>query len=301
MSPAISLQRILHATDFRERSKVALEYAAAFAERFQATLVLIHAIELSEAAEEAEAGSPLPSASRKVIQGRLEELAEGVRRRGITVETHVSEGPSADIVCAACDLYRCDLLVMGIHGVHHGVDHLIVGSNTEKILLSAGCPVFTIGAQVPADAGLDPRVPEVLYFSDLSTEAAAAAPYAAFFGRAFRAPVEVCELRPEGADSGDDRIRQRIDRCGEEIRSALAGDASAGDAPGGSLPTVPLQHGKAVQRTLERAQTQHAGLIVLGVHPETGFGRYLHTSYAYRLLARATCPVLSARMPHIAS
>jgi nucleotide-binding universal stress UspA family protein len=50
-----------------------------------------------------------------------------------------------------------------------------------------------------------------------------------------------------------------------------------------------------VDQILDRAQSQNAGLIVLGVRTESQLGRHLHTSFAYHLLARATCPVLSVR------
>jgi nucleotide-binding universal stress UspA family protein len=46
---------------------------------------------------------------------------------------------------------------------------------------------------------------------------------------------------------------------------------------------------------IKRAQSQSAGLIVLGTHTESQLGRHLHTSFAYQLLAKATCPVVSVR------
>lgn len=296
MAPEISLKRILYATDFLESSRLALDYAVALATRFKASIVMIHAVELSEAAGVVEAETRLPSVSRKVACGRLEALAEGVRRLGIEVETHVDEGVAAEIVSAACDRYTCDLLVLGIHGVHRGVDHLLIGSNTEKILLSTACPVLTIGAHVLAGVDLGLQFQEVLYFSDLSPEAVAAARYAAFFSREFSAPVEVCQLLPEDADPNDDSTRQLINTYCEDIKSSLGETRSDW-----CLPAVQLQRGMAVAQLIERSQSQHAGIIVLGVHTETHFGRHLHTSYAYRLLARATCPVLSVRMPYTAS
>ncbi len=296
MATQISLKRILYATDFLESSRLALDYAVALAARYQATIVMVHAVELSEAAEVAEAETRLPSVSRKMAISRLEALANGVRRLGIEVQTHVEEGFPADIVTNACDYHHADLLVIGIHGVHRGIDHLVVGSNTERILLSTTCPVLTIGAHVLAGVDLDLHFPEILYFSDLSPEAVAAAPYAAFFGREFNAPIEVCQLLPEDADPNDHSTRDLINQYCADIKFALGETRSDW-----CLPSVQLQRGMAVTQLIERAQTQHAGLIVLGIHTETHFGRHLHTSYAYRLLARATCPVLSVRIPYTAS
>ena len=50
-----------------------------------------------------------------------------------------------------------------------------------------------------------------------------------------------------------------------------------------------------VDQMIERAQSERARLIVLGVRTQSQLGRHLHTSFAYHLLAKATCPVLTIR------
>lgn len=292
MAPEINLKRIVFATDFLESSRLALDYAVALAARFKSTIVMVHAMELSEAANEAEAETRRASVSRKMAQNRLDALANGVRRLGIEVETHVDEGAAHNVILRATECYRADLLVLGVHGVHRGVDHLLIGSNTERILLCADCPVLTVGAHVLSGVDLDLQLGEVMYFSDLSPQAAAAAPYAAFFGQQFHAPVEIYQLLPEGATEDDPATQQLLESYCESMKSALGDPNSNWCTPGHHL-----QRGTATAEMIERAQSQHAGLIVLGIHTESHFGMRLHTSFAYRLLARATCPVLSVRIP----
>ena len=53
----LRIKRILFATDFLESSRLALDYAVAFAHHFKSTVVLLHAVELSPAAEGAEAAT----------------------------------------------------------------------------------------------------------------------------------------------------------------------------------------------------------------------------------------------------
>ena len=60
-------------------------------------------------------------------------------------------------------------------------------------------------------------------------------------------------------------------------------------------PTFQLDRGMALDQIVERAETQSAGLIVLGVHAESQLGRHIHTSFAYQVLAEATCPVVTVR------
>jgi nucleotide-binding universal stress UspA family protein len=56
-----------------------------------------------------------------------------------------------------------------------------------------------------------------------------------------------------------------------------------------------LDRGMELKEIIERAQSQGAGLIVLGIHTQPQLGRHLHTSFAYQLLAKATCPIISIR------
>jgi nucleotide-binding universal stress UspA family protein len=63
--------------------------------------------------------------------------------------------------------------------------------------------------------------------------------------------------------------------------------------PAWCTPNFQLQRGLELEQIIKRAETQTAGLIVLGVHTQSQLGRHLHTSFAYQLLAKATCPILS--------
>jgi nucleotide-binding universal stress UspA family protein len=68
----LKIKRILCATDFCENSRLALDYAVAFAHHFNATVVLLHALELSPPAEEAEVVTARSSRSRIAAEERLE-------------------------------------------------------------------------------------------------------------------------------------------------------------------------------------------------------------------------------------
>ncbi len=271
----LKVKRILFATDFLESSRLALDYAVAFAHHFQATIVMLHVVELSQPAREAEAKASRPSLTRKAAQERLEALAAGVRRTGLEVTAIVESGIPCDVILQAVESHSADLLVLGIHGVHRGVEHLLIGSNTEKILLSACCPVMTVGAHVLAGIDLVLQLKEILYFTDFTPEAAAAAPYAAFLAKAFGIPVDVCQL----AEDPSDTVSQFVPATNLQ----------------GSTRAFQLERGMEIDQIIDRAHSQGAGFIVLGVGPTSQLGRHLHTSFAYQLLAKATCPVVSIR------
>ena len=290
MMPEIKMRRILFATDFWESSRLALDYAVAFAEHFKATIVMLHVVELSQAAREVEVETSRPSLMRHIAQGRLDALASGVRRLGLTVETHIQTGIPCQAILKAVDLYAADLLVLGVHGVHRGLEHLLIGSNTEMILLSARCPTLTVGAHVLSGIDLKQHLDQIIYFSDFTPEATAAAPYAVFFGKEFDAPVEVCQLLPVLAENNERLNTELTDDYGKSVaRAPNERDYES------FLPAFQLEHGMEIDQIIERVESQHAGLIVLGVRTASQLGRHLHTSVAYHLLAKATCPVLSVR------
>ncbi len=286
-----AIRRILYATDFMESSRLALDFAVAFARHFHAAITILHAVELQSPAREAEVLKSQPCVSRVAAIERVEAMARGVRLRGLEVETSVEDGIPSEVILRAVGVHSADLLVLGIHGVHRGLEHLLIGSNTENILLSASCPTMTVGAHVLG--GVDPGLhfKEILYFSDFTPEATAAAPYADFLGKEFHAAVDVCQLIPAIAEYNPKLRRLLAEQYCETIKQVLPDATSAW-----TMPSFHLDRGMAIDQIIERARTQNAGVIVLGVHTQTQLGHHLHTSFAYQLLAHATCPVIT--IPH---
>jgi nucleotide-binding universal stress UspA family protein len=64
---------------------------------------------------------------------------------------------------------------------------------------------------------------------------------------------------------------------------------------------VPMEHllveGFAPSVILDAAKQVHADLIVIGTHGRTGLGRFLMGSVAEEVLRKATCPVLTVKLP----
>ncbi len=286
----IKIRRILFATDFLESSRLALDYATAIAHYFKATLVMLNVIELSQAGMEAELETKSPCMTRLDAQRRLNALAAGARANEVLTEIHVQNGVPWERILASVASYQADMLVLGVHGIHRGLAHLLIGSNTERILMSAACPTLTVGAHALAGVELGFHPEEILYYSDLSPAAAAAAPYALWFGKVFDAPVEVCQLTPKKAEKHPELLKGIVERYCKSV-----GRLIPEGQPDWCESAFRLQRSVAVDQVIERATTNLAGMIVLGLKTRSTFGRHVHTSFAYRLLANASCPVLTIR------
>lgn len=281
---------IVFATDFFECSRLALDYAIGFAEHYKAKIVMAHAIELTQPAREAELLGHMKSVLRISAEERLESLAQGVRRLGIEVVTSTEAGEPADVLVHIAETHKADMLVLGTHGVHRGLGHLLLGSNVEKILMRSPCPTLTVGRHVMAGVDLHLQFSEVLYVSDFSPEAAAAAPYALLLARDFGAPIDVCQLMPESV--GSDPLLQASMSAAywDEMRKILPDADHYWCAP-----SYQLDRSLMTEQVLRRAEINSAGVVVLGIRPESFLGRHLHTSFGYELLAKATCPILTVR------
>lgn len=279
---------IVFATDFLESSRLALDYAIGFAHRYQATIIMAHAIELSQAAREAEMLSHKKSVLRLTAETRLEALAQGVRRLGIDAVTHTAEGEPADVLVQIARAAHADMIVLGTHGIHRGLGHLLLGSNVEKILMESPCPTLTVGRHVMAGVDLRLVFNEVLYVSDFALGSNAAAAYALFLGRDFTAPVDICQVLPDSA-LDDPALRERLNQNFEAEIRAIVPNAEHYWI----VPRLELDRGMMAEQVLQRAQENSAGLIVLGMRSESFWGRHLHPSFGYQLLSKATCPILT--------
>jgi nucleotide-binding universal stress UspA family protein len=286
----LKIKRILCATDFCENSRLALDYAVAFAHHFNATVVLLHALELSPPAEEAEVVTARSSRSRIAAEERLEAFASGLRRTGLEVKTVVEDGTPCQVILNAVEVHSPDLLVLGVHGNHHGVGHLLIGSNTEKILLTVSCPTLSIGAHVLGEVHLGLKLKDILYCSDFTPEAAVAAPYAMLLGKEFDVPVDVCDLASTPSNQDPKSAQKLAEEYCDALRRTMPETADLW-----CTPAFHLKHALELNQILKRAEAETAGLIVLGVRAESQLGRHLHTSFGYQLLTRAVCPVLSIR------
>lgn len=146
------IRRILVATDFGECSAPAVRLAAHLAEQLHAELVLLHVVqELTLAIPEAVMPTPVPGPdlAEAIAAARdgLQQLIRSERLEHLQPRTEVRVGsPVTEIVAAAKDLHA-DLLCVGTHG-RTGLAHLLLGSQAERILREAPCPVLTVKPSV---------------------------------------------------------------------------------------------------------------------------------------------------------
>lgn len=150
-----TLTRILVPTDFSPSSDAALEYAKMLAERFGASLHLLHILEQPTMAgawgSEAYI-QELPrirEAAEREAEARLDQAVTPAERARLNASTEIADGQTADAIVDIGRRRGMDLIVMGTHG-RSGIAHLLLGSVAEKVFRTATCPVLIVRGDQPA-------------------------------------------------------------------------------------------------------------------------------------------------------
>jgi len=140
------VKKILTSTDFSELSKLGVGYALEVARDTSAEVIVYHTIDFSgewaDKRNEVRAHPDLLEHSRK----RLDEfLAENFSECINLVEVRpiVEIGAPVQNIIEKAREEGVDMIVLSTHG-RTGLDHIILGSVTEKVVARAPCPVLVV-------------------------------------------------------------------------------------------------------------------------------------------------------------
>jgi nucleotide-binding universal stress UspA family protein len=144
------IRKILVPIDFSPYSKEAADYAFLFAQKFGATIEFIHVIEqeIHPAFYASGVDSIFeidPSLKDRVIEN-LQEFIEDQKIEGIPIRFLVREGKAHKEIVEYAKENEVDLITIATHGLT-GLDYILLGSTTEKVVRWSSCPVLTVKKQ----------------------------------------------------------------------------------------------------------------------------------------------------------
>lgn len=302
VTPPARMDRILCPTDFSDFSSQALRHALALARTFRSRLKVVHVIaSIVPGVESVYGGAPflLTAEERQRIEDEMRAFLLPLCEARLDHEHEVREGePWREIVAAASEM-EANLVVLGTHG-RGGLDHLFLGSVTEKLIRRLPCPVLTVSheeARTWAAPGLIGRILCATDFSDMSAEALRLAVAIAEKHNARLTLLHVVESMPDLRAAAHrtlvdiDALRRTIEDKGLERLNRIVADVSV---PGVRIePRAVL--GRAYKEILRAAAEERADLIVVGAQGHGLLEHLLSGSNAQHVIRGATCPVLTAR------
>ncbi|SDJ35940.1 universal stress protein [Natronorubrum texcoconense] len=138
------IETIVVPTDGSAHADVALERALTVAAHHDATVHLLSIVDVTPAGIEDQNDlrlDRLERYARRVVEEGVERAAD----LGVETEVTVTYGSTHQKIRTYTDAVDADLLVMGTHG-RSGLDRLLLGSVTERVLRTATTPVLTVRA-----------------------------------------------------------------------------------------------------------------------------------------------------------
>jgi len=147
------MKRILVPTDFSPLAGYATEAALQIAARTNAEVILLHVVEMPGSSFSVTGqnidNSEFDVYTLKLIAKTKSDLAKVVRDNQADVRMHstLKVGNAFKAIAQVIAEQQVDLVVMGSHGAD-GWEETFVGSNAEKVVRRAGCPVLVIKGPV---------------------------------------------------------------------------------------------------------------------------------------------------------
>lgn len=146
----MQIKTILVPTDFSERSDAAIEAALSMAKQVGAKVIFLHSLAWSDHPDEM---TPMADEGYAFMKdwahAYLDDLVHRARKAGLEANAELTDGTPFVAIIDAAGRHRADLIIMGTHG-RRGLQHLMMGSQAERVLRQAPCPVLTIKSRKEA-------------------------------------------------------------------------------------------------------------------------------------------------------
>lgn len=287
------LRNLLFLTDFSEASESAIPFAVALAREYEAKLHALHVLTLTSLAyatpESAAAALDGIEEGARLAMERLDSQLVGVSHENLVIRDE-SVWLGAEKVLLEREI---DLVILGTHG-RTGAIKLLLGSVAEETFRRASIPVLTIGPSVRRGTHGGGHFHRVLYATDFTPEAQAAAPYALSMAEENQAKLLLLHVMRDPALKNS--IQQSRDSVANVMHQLY--EIVPQSAESWCRPEATVQFGPPADCILKAAKELDADLIVLGVRDpgnRMGAATHLERTTAHKVVAHAACPVLTVR------
>jgi nucleotide-binding universal stress UspA family protein len=293
----LKIERILCPMDFSEFSVRAYDYAQSLAKHYKARLYVEHVVPPLTMTYPY---YPFPDVVKDVYwnvseqaQGQLRELIKSHTRNGIQPEVVIESGTVSQAILSFSEKESVDLIVMGTHG-RQGVDHLTMGSVTEKVLRKARCPVLAVRRPahdfiVPGH-GQDPvQLHKILFCTDFSEHSDCALTYALSLAMEYNAELTLLHVLEHLPDSDD--LQVETAKIIQRLETPIPSDARNWC----TIKSV-VRVGRPYQEIIQLALEAYADLVIMGVRGRSALDLALFGSTTHRVLQLGPCPVLAVRL-----
>jgi nucleotide-binding universal stress UspA family protein len=288
-----SIKRVLCPIDFSEYSVLAFDYAQSVAAHYKAPLLLQHVVDSLRPYYPYHAfPDDYDEICQKLRANAVQQLQGFVKTHncgGVHTQCTVQDGDVTALIFEVAEDRAVDLIVMGTHGLR-GIDHLTLGSVTEKVLRKARCPVLAV--RKPAhESTAQTAVPHlvevhrIVCCTDFSEPSGQAWEHAVSLAAEYRAELALLHVLDDisGLSDIEKDTREALERVQKQTSPWAHKNVMI-------KPVVRI--GKAYQQIIQLALESQADLIVMGVRGRHALDLAVFGSTTYRVVQLGPCPVL---------
>ncbi len=213
------MQKILVPFDFSAYSEYALEFAHDYAANTKGKIKLLHIVEhnvyggISAAGEIPVMGDFESEYLKSIIKDskqRLKEKCESKEFEDVEIDFEVKTGSPFNSIVSEITDYKADIIIMGTKGTS-GLEEFFIGSNAEKIVRFAKCPVITI----PSESYFD-TIRNIAYPINFENEQKYVIELLKSYQKIFNAKLNLVWINTLHIVESDDLIIDKLDRFAEE-------------------------------------------------------------------------------------
>jgi len=283
----MAMKKILIPTDFSNEAKNAAAAAQILAKKFNAKLVFLHSIEVTSSESINASGAPSnfdSYADSMLVHESIKRANEDMKR--LLAENSLQDKDVSQIIKIgspfahineAIEEEGVDFIVMGTKGAS-GLSEVLIGSNTEKVVRRARCPVLSVKDKID-----DNVFESIVYATDIGTQVGKVMATLADIQKAYNSKIYVVWINTPNNFKSD------------RITMALLREFAA-------KHNMSNYEVRVFNDVIEEDGIRHfadeigAGMIVMGTSSHTGLSRIIRGSIAEDMVNHAKRPVLTVSL-----
>lgn len=272
------MNNIIIPVDFSKYSEYALEIGALLAKKHNATLHVLHMLELSDSLI-SQSDSDNKNEMMFLLalsQKKFENFLDKPYLEGVQVKAVIKHHKVYKEVDKVAQNLNADLIIMGSHGLmaHEGI---FAGSNAEKMVRNSSTPVLTVKSK-PENFSLD----HVIFATDLSVESIPAYKKATQVFSILGSKLHVVYInRPHSDFISSKEFKELADQYA---------------AAGGTDQVAFISDYTVEEGLLQYAEETQADCIAVSTHARKGLSHFFRGSISEDLANHSLLPVMSFKI-----
>ncbi len=281
------MKNILVPTDFTPTAENAIEAARILAKKNNAEILFLNVIELNSGDSINASGGPASHASFadgiliqesiKRAEQEMIRLVDVSKFQGINSTYEIKLGNPFGHIFNSINENNIDFVVMGTKGAS-GLSEILIGSNTEKVVRKAKCPVLAIKEPITENTFKD-----IVYATNFGTNEGDVVEAVKNMQASFDSNVHLVWINTPNDFKSDATTRPLLDKfvadhglqnCTTHVYSDIIAEDGIRNFAG----------------------YMNAGLIVMGTNSYTGLSRLIRGSVAEDMINHALRPVMTVSM-----